>query len=350
TSHSTPISGLSNGTSYNYYVKCQDTALNTNVSDYTISFNVSSPSSGGGGGGGGGGGSPVYNPIISAIKTSTITNSSATISWTTDLSSTTQIAYGTSSIYSQQSQNNSFVTSHILTINNLIPLTLYHFQVKSFSSTGSATSSDQTFQTLAVTIPTNPNNPPVVTPTSPGSSTTLINNKGTYYLIANNTRQGITNPGILLSYGFEFKDARTATAADLSLPIGANLNPDEGALVKTKADPTVYMISAGQRHGFTSATVFGTLGYKFSSVLTVTTPELNNLPIGAIVNSSTIQHPKGTNILYKGVVYWISGTDLRPYTSIAIFNEWNKDNDFSSVVPANSADLALPFGVAVVGR
>ncbi len=40
TSHSSSISGLSNGTSYTYYVKCQDSSSNTNASDYTISFSV----------------------------------------------------------------------------------------------------------------------------------------------------------------------------------------------------------------------------------------------------------------------------------------------------------------------
>ena len=38
--HSTSVSGLTNGTSYNYYVRCQDTAGNANASDYTISFSV----------------------------------------------------------------------------------------------------------------------------------------------------------------------------------------------------------------------------------------------------------------------------------------------------------------------
>ena len=45
TSHSTTISGLLNGTTYNYYVRCKDTAGNTNSTDYQISFSVNKPSS-----------------------------------------------------------------------------------------------------------------------------------------------------------------------------------------------------------------------------------------------------------------------------------------------------------------
>ena len=40
TSHSQLVTGLTNGTTYNYYVRCNDTAGNVNVNDYAISFGV----------------------------------------------------------------------------------------------------------------------------------------------------------------------------------------------------------------------------------------------------------------------------------------------------------------------
>ncbi|MBI2449166.1 hypothetical protein HYV49_02625, partial [Candidatus Pacearchaeota archaeon] len=40
TSHSTSVSGLQNGQSYNYYVKCQDGNGNANTNDFAISFSV----------------------------------------------------------------------------------------------------------------------------------------------------------------------------------------------------------------------------------------------------------------------------------------------------------------------
>ncbi len=39
-SHSTNVTGLANGNSYNYYVRCKDTANNKNPDDFTISFSV----------------------------------------------------------------------------------------------------------------------------------------------------------------------------------------------------------------------------------------------------------------------------------------------------------------------
>ncbi|MGC2300811.1 MAG: alpha/beta hydrolase-fold protein, partial [Acidobacteriaceae bacterium] len=40
TSQSTTVTGLTNGTTYNYYVRCQDTAGNANPDDYLITFSV----------------------------------------------------------------------------------------------------------------------------------------------------------------------------------------------------------------------------------------------------------------------------------------------------------------------
>jgi len=42
TSHSTTITGLSNGNTYNYYIKCIDTHNNANTDDYLISFSIAS--------------------------------------------------------------------------------------------------------------------------------------------------------------------------------------------------------------------------------------------------------------------------------------------------------------------
>lgn len=43
-SHSVSVTGLANGSSYTYYVRCQDAAGNANTSDYTISFSIASTS------------------------------------------------------------------------------------------------------------------------------------------------------------------------------------------------------------------------------------------------------------------------------------------------------------------
>ena len=203
--------------------------------------------------------------------------------------------------------------------------------------------------------PTPTPSPATTTPTSSlafptSASTRLVNDHGTFYLIQNGTRQGVTNPGMLFSYGFEFKDASGATAADLALPQGSLLLPANGALVKSKEDPTVYLISRGQRHGFVSAKVFTALGFKFTSVLVVTNPELQALPKGDNVSNSALAHWDGVNINDHGTIYWINNQTKYPYPSLAVYNSWNIDNNFTRVVTANAADGVLPVGQAVTTR
>ena len=40
TAHSTTVTGLTNGGSYSFFVRCQDAATNANTNDFTISFSV----------------------------------------------------------------------------------------------------------------------------------------------------------------------------------------------------------------------------------------------------------------------------------------------------------------------
>lgn len=180
----------------------------------------------------------------------------------------------------------------------------------------------------------------------------LIKDGSTYYLVQNNQKQGVTSPGILYSYGFEFKDAKEASAQDQSLPSGGLLLPGDGALVKSKQDPTVYLISSGKRYGFVSKEVFLGMGYKFSTVLLVTDPEMQALPKAENLNNQSAAHLPGTEIKdQNGIIYWIDYSGQRhPYASLSDYNSWHKDNDFSFVAPANANDLAKPVGDKVVAR
>jgi chitodextrinase len=188
-------------------------------------------------------------------------------------------------------------------------------------------------------------------PLSPTIPIRLADDDGTFYLIINGVSYGITDPGILNSYGLNFSDAAPATAQEMALPQGPNLPPDNGALVRSDNDPTVYLISNGQKYGFVSAKVFETLGFRFSAVLSVTGPELEWLPLGSVIQDSTSSHIPGVDIVYHGTVYWVGpDAERHPYPSLAVYNSWHIRGDFSTVVPANAADLALPLGSAVVPR
>jgi hypothetical protein len=203
----------------------------------------------------------------------------------------------------------------------------------------------------SVLPPANPSNPSSPSSQLNASSIRLININGTLYVVSNGQRRGITNPGMLYTYGLSFKDAAVATAADQTLPEGGLVLPANGALVKSKEDPTVYLISNGQRYGFVSAKVFATLGFKFSSLLVVTNPELQALPKSSNLDNPAAAHLSGLDINKNGTVYWLgSDRQLHGYPSLAVYNSWRIPGDFSRVVPANDADMALPMGNMVEPR
>jgi len=93
-------------------------------------------------------------PVISSVSVSTITTVAATITWTTDEASDSQVEYGTTTAYGNSTTlNTSLVTSHSQALTGLTASTLYHYRVRSKDAAGNlATSGDFTFTTAGVTI------------------------------------------------------------------------------------------------------------------------------------------------------------------------------------------------------
>ena len=90
-------------------------------------------------------------PVISAVGSGGVTSGGATITWTTNEASDTQVEYGTSVSYGSSSTlNGVLVTSHSMALSGLQPSTLYHYRVKSRDGAlNLATSGDFTFTTTA---------------------------------------------------------------------------------------------------------------------------------------------------------------------------------------------------------
>lgn len=103
----------------------------------------------------------VTPPVISAISAGSITQTGATITWTTNENSDTQVDYGTTASYGNSTTlNSSLVTSHSATLSGLSAGTVYHYRVKSRDAAGNlAQSSDQTFNTTDTTAPSAPGTP-----------------------------------------------------------------------------------------------------------------------------------------------------------------------------------------------
>jgi hypothetical protein len=97
-------------------------------------------------------------PVISSVASSVTGSSSATVTWTTDQTSNSQVAFGTTAGYGTTTTlNTSMVTAHSMALSGLTANTTYHYQVLSWNSTGTeAVSTDATFTTQAGTGTTLP--------------------------------------------------------------------------------------------------------------------------------------------------------------------------------------------------
>ncbi len=87
-------------------------------------------------------------PAISTASVS-VTSSGATISWTTNEPSDTQVEYGFTRIYAQSTPlDTTLATSHSQVLNGLTPNTWYHFRVRSRDAAGNlGVSKDYKFKT-----------------------------------------------------------------------------------------------------------------------------------------------------------------------------------------------------------
>ena len=137
TSHSVTLTGLTPGTTYDFAV------VSTNGSNATsTSTNYSFSTT-------------AVAPVISAVSSSSITSTSAIITWTTDQASSSLVNYGTTASYgSSSTPSSTLVTSHSVTLTGLTPGTTYYFDVVSTNSSNlTATSTSYSFATTAPAAP-----------------------------------------------------------------------------------------------------------------------------------------------------------------------------------------------------
>ena len=177
TSHSVALTNLTAATTYHFYAVSQDASGNaTNSADATFTTVAAGP------------------PVISAVGSSGINASNATITWTTNVGASSQVNYGTTTAYGQSSSANStLVTSHSVALANLNSATLYHFQVVSAGGNGAqAKSADFSFTTGT------PGTPPTIS--GVGSSGITVSG-GTVTWTTNVGATSQVNYGTTASYG-----------------------------------------------------------------------------------------------------------------------------------------------------
>jgi hypothetical protein len=97
---------------------------------------------------------PVETSLYDIEVATVLGGTSATVTWSTNQPANSSVAYGLTPSYEAGTESDaSLVTEHSITLNNLTPDTLYHFQVSSTDAYSyTATSGDSTFSTFGNSI------------------------------------------------------------------------------------------------------------------------------------------------------------------------------------------------------
>jgi hypothetical protein len=190
--------------------------------------------------------------------------------------------------------------------------------------------------------------PVAVTPTTPITSSTkdsigtnILSPDGTVSMIASDgTRRPYTSAGAFLSYGFNsWATVVNSSSADISLPIGSFIPPRDGKIIcsdRGSDKGTCYLISGGQKAGFTSATVFKGLGFSFSST---TIGDVSWMTSTSNISSTTNAHLPGVLINNNGTYQLVAANGVLGIPDAATLQSWGYS--FSDAVTANNADKSL---------
>jgi hypothetical protein len=147
-------------------------------------------------------------PVISNVA-STVSGTSATVTWTTDQASTSVVNYGTSAQYGTSASGGStLTTSHSVTLSNLQAGATYDYQAVSANASGQSSNSANSTFTVSAT-----SQPPVisaVTATTSGTSVTIT-------WSTDQASSSVVNYGLNTNYGLSSAVTTLTTSHSVTL-------------------------------------------------------------------------------------------------------------------------------------
>ncbi|HET6464250.1 MAG TPA: fibronectin type III domain-containing protein, partial [Nitrospiria bacterium] len=257
TAHSQGVSGLQASTVYHYRIRSADAVGNLAISGDNTFTTSAAPDT--------------TPPVITGIASGSITSSGATISWTTNEASDTQVQYGTTTAYgSSTAINSTKVTSHSQALSGLQSATLYHYRVLSRDAAGNlATSGDNSFTTLTPPDTT----PPVI------SGITASNLTSTGAVITWSTNEAATSQ---VDYG-------TTTAYGSSSTLNSSLVTGHSVTLSSLAASTTYHYRVKSSDAAGNPATSGDNTFTTSAAPDTTAPVISNIASGNIqYNSANI--------------------------------------------------------------
>lgn len=315
TSHTAVLTSLAPSTSFDYYVRCADTSVQTNAMTTSahVAFTTLTPD--------------ITPPVISNLQVSGITATGATITWSTDENSSTGIEYGLTSSYGGTNSGTGGTTSHSITLSGLTSGSTYHYRVTSVdSATNSAISVDQTFDTVVVPDTTAPAVPVITTSNTTidantyviagtvaddGGSRTVTIYNGPDVAGSATIPTGDTTWSIVVPLTQETANVFTATASDI---VGNTSAPSTSKTI-TEATATGDTTAPAVPEITTVATTVDASEYTISGTAGADLPSDSTRTITIYRNSNSVTTVVGSITLLSGQTNWSFIAPLAQNTS-----------------------------------
>jgi|GEM_PF-920678 len=251
TSHSVTLVGLNPSTPYHFQVKSRDASNNLATDSNSGNYNFSTDSG-------------ISPPVLSNVSTS-VTSSTATVTWNTDLNSNSFVEYGIDVAYGSASGKYDLTQNHSVTLSGLLPSTTYHFRMRSKADT-EGVSGDYTLTTSAGPDP----NPPV---------------------ISNISSSNITDTGARISCSTD-KDTNFVVEYGTTTDYDKRMGTDDMdgllhyAMLDSLSDGTIYhyRIVAKDASGNETQTIDQT----FTTLADTTSPEVSSVSVEVISDTQSV--------------------------------------------------------------
>jgi glucose/arabinose dehydrogenase len=235
-------------------------------------------------------------PSISAVVAAGVTTTSATISWTTNEASDSQVDYGPTSGYGQSSPLSApLAITHSVSLSGLAPSTLYHYRTKSRDVAGNlGTSGD-----LSFTTSTSPDTtPPTISQVFATSITT------TSALVAWTTNEASDSQ---VDYG-------TTTSYGQSSPLDFSATTSHAIALTGLTASTLYHYRVKSKDAASNLATSGDFTFATSAppdttppAVAVTAPSDNSTVSGISV---TVTADASDNVSVSGVQFLLDGAAL----------------------------------------
>ncbi len=251
-SHLQNLAGLAAGTLYHYRVKSRDAAGNLATSnDYTFSTTAVVDTT---------------PPTITAVSSSGIKATGATINWMTNEAADGQVEYGTTATYGTSTALNSTrTTSHSQALTGLTAGTLYHYRVKSKDAAGNpAVSGDYTFTTASASD----SMPPAI---SGVSSKSITSSSATIFWVTNEAADSQVVYGTTTTYGS-------------TTPLDSTLTTSHSQTLKGLTADTLYHYRVRSADGAGNLTTSS--DYTFTTKNRSAAPVISEIKISGVTDKS----------------------------------------------------------------